>query len=229
VNEKSQIILCQPDGRKGCSACCGLFNHRDITRENLSAFLSAGRERLKNEFSENDVYSPAWEVRDRTSHICPYQGFLSEGRPGCLLHPLVCGKDLRDRSLFGSKICDAFLCPAHEILPPHAREALIRYVEDWFLYTIAIIDPESFLWILDEIISRSGCESLDDEFPGWILAGAIDMHAQHLERFGSGIFFYSRHEYSAAKHNFTLASRDGEQRESERRDIREYIRNSIAR
>ena len=226
MNEKSQIILCQPDGKKGCSACCGLFNHRDITRESLSGFLSEGNKRLSDDFSEMDVYSPSWEVRDRTSHICSYQGFLSEGRPGCLLHPMVRGKDLRDRSLFGSRICEAFLCPAHEILPAHARETLIRYVNDWFLYTISIIDPESFMWILDELIARSGYESLNENFPGWILTGAIDIHAWHLEKYDGGIFFYSRHEYSLEKHRFTLASREGE-REAERRDIREYIRDSL--
>jgi hypothetical protein len=39
-------------------------------------------------------------VRDITSHVCPYQGFLKNGKPGCLIHPLFINKDERNRSLF---------------------------------------------------------------------------------------------------------------------------------
>jgi len=114
------------------------------------------------------------------------------------------------------------------LFPPHAREKLIRYVTDWYLYTLAIIDPDSYLWILDQIISMSGSESPGKDFPGLILSGALQIHARHLEHVEGGIFFYSRQEYSLEKDRFTLSSREPG-RDTERRMIREFIRNSLER
>lgn len=201
MNGADEIILCQPDSRKGCSVCCGLFNMKDIAKDNLRGFLQEGNGREKiyrvyEEFTEPEI------VRDRFSHICPYQGFLFSGKPGCLIHPLSSGIEGRDRSLFASSVCGKFLCPAHELLPVEEKSALIRYVDDWYLYSIAIIDPESFSFIFRYAQSIS-------ENPGlsiFINAG-LKAHAENLFKYDGVIFFYSIPEYRINMERFSLKFR----------------------
>ena len=73
------IILCQPDSRKGCSVCCGLFNMKDTSRNNLKQFLEEGISREKV-FRVYEEFTEPEPVRDRFSHICPYQEI---GRASC--------------------------------------------------------------------------------------------------------------------------------------------------
>jgi len=199
------IILCQPDKLKGCSVCCGLFNMRDTGRENLEKFLEQGKEREKT-FMEYEEYDEPRDVRDRFSHICPYQGFLSGGKPGCLIHPLSSGVEGRDRSLFASTVCGNFLCPAYEILSVEEKSALIEYVDDWYLYSTAIADPDSFAFIYQywlKLFRYSGSEL----FAGVLNAG-LAAHARNLQLYEGIIFFYSIPEYNINKNRFSLNSRE---------------------
>ncbi|MCP4135156.1 MAG: hypothetical protein GY754_29580 [bacterium] len=222
---KDNIILCQPDSEKGCSVCCGLFNFSDLSRENLTLFLSKGRERvLKNIDKKNllpdqetiESDSENGSIRDRTSHICPYQGFIETSQPGCLLHPAINKKDLRNISLFGKKICSSFLCPAHTILTEREKEILINQVNDWFCYSIALIDPESFSWILKE---------MQDAVSSRLLCECIEIHARYLNTRKETIFFYSVSEYDLAKNGFSL-SNENSQMDREKEEIRETIKAS---
>lgn len=154
-NVKSQLILCQPDSNKGCCVCCGLFNHVDIAKSNLERFLSSSKHRIINRIEVNDSKlnskSILTEIRDSTTFICPYQGFIHKNAPGCLLHKSVNGFDARDMSFFGQDICDSFLCPAHNILNNRQKTILIEYINDWFYYSLAIALPLSFIWILERL------------------------------------------------------------------------------
>lgn len=201
MKEGCDIILCQPDSARGCSVCCGLFNMRDTSRDSLEKFLKGGdgRERLYRVYEE---YTEPDAVRDRFSHICPYQGFLSAGKPGCLIHPLSSGMEGRDRSLFASSVCKKFLCPAHELLTDEERGALKNFVRDWYLYSTAIADPDSFSFIYEYGRSNS---SLPDLSP--LLNAGLEAHAYNLSCYEGVIFFYSIPEYKMNRHLFSLRFR----------------------
>lgn len=201
MNGADKFILCQPDSVKGCSVCCGLFNMRDTSRDALERFLKDGSSREKL-YSNYEVYDEPPEVRDRFSHICPYQGFLAKGKPGCLIHPLSSGIEGRDRSLFASPVCGKFLCPAYEILTDDEKSALIENVNDWYLYSTAIADPESFSFIYEYAMIFSPSRNLQ-----LLLRAGLLAHAENLLTYDGIIFFYSIPEYNINRGNFSLRSR----------------------
>lgn len=196
------IILCQPDNSKGCSLCCGLLNFTDISTIYLSAFLNDGeiREKRLSTFEEYDFSEP---VRDRFTHICPYQGFLHTGKPGCLIHPLSSGHEGRDRSLFASRICDKYFCPAHTILTEKEKQFLIDNVPDWILYSTAIADPESYSFIYNYVKDKFKLAESSHTFRMLINEG-LSAHTENLSAYKGIIFCYSIPEYNTSKINFSL-------------------------
>lgn len=209
-----EIILCQPESSKGCSACCGLFNLRDISRENLLRFLDNEKKNINNNidcetFSFSNAEKLMNSIRDITSHICEFQGFIRDGKPGCTLHPKIRKQDLRDNSFFGGKICDEFLCPAHSILDSEMKRLLITHVLDWYQYAIAIIDPESFLWIIGIIrkyVDIFSKETKERERITNMITAALKLHADFLNKQKLPVFFYSLSEYSMGKKSYSLFS-----------------------
>lgn len=201
--QDDRIILCQPDKTKGCSLCCGLFNFRDISSGFLSEFLRGGKAREKK-FADFEQYgTPPW-IRDEFSHICPFQGFLYTDKPGCLIHPLYSGVDGRNRSLFASKICGEFFCPAHEILSEQEKLFLIEKVSDWHLYSIAVADPESFSFIYNYV--RSNYDAAGESGPaGELVMQGLAAHAMNLASYEGAIFCYSIPEYNINKKKFCIA------------------------
>lgn len=208
-----KIILCQPDSEKGCCACCGLFNFYDISTENLTNFLKSERYRL----SLGDLYKALdrkdnfteCKIRDSTSYICPYQAFVDESRPGCQLHPGAEAGEKRDISLFGSRICGDFLCAAHELLDDGMKRILIDTIHHWYYYSIAIIDPESFVWIVDCMKSQFGMsfqDTMSANFRTDLLTAALKIHAEYLHTLKEPIFFYSVPEYNLNKQGISLLS-----------------------
>lgn len=191
------IILCQPDPFKGCSLCCGLFNLKDISRHSLAAFLEKGVER-ESLIANYDDYTEPSEVRDKGSHVCPYQGFLSEAKPGCLLHPLYCGEEKRGRSLFSEKICSKFLCPAHYLLNSEEKKALIKFVNDWYLYSVAIADPLFFLQIYKKSVAEF-CLDREEERVIASINHELQGHGKKMMMRNSVIFTYSVSEYNCSR------------------------------
>ncbi len=183
--------LCQPDGIKGCSVCCGLFNLRDISKKNLESFLSGD--------SSIDALN---DVRDITSHICIHQSFISKNRPGCTLHPQIQGTDHRNSSLYGAKICEEYLCPAHSILNAEQKQLLVSSVTDWYLYSIAILDPEGFICIIDIIISLHLLTTSHNAAS--LISEALSFHANALSQSATCYFYYSQAEYNQHKVEFSL-------------------------
>lgn len=198
------INLCQPDSEKGCCACCGLFNFYDISKDRIEAFLKGAVRRLHG---ESPAEGDGRAVRDPTSHICPYQGFVQASKPGCLLHPDIMSEDMRDRSLFGATICDGFVCIAYEILSIDEKSALIEYIHDWYLYSIAIVDPDSFSWIIEQV------NALFAHHPDGIksrgmrercIKSSLSYHAEFLNTLKTPLFSYSLPEYNLIKKSFSL-------------------------
>ncbi|TAL38021.1 MAG: hypothetical protein EPN93_04995 [Spirochaetes bacterium] len=212
MGRRTSVILCQPDERRGCSACCGLFNLGDLSRSALTRYLMGAERRLDSPRPDDESVSlPGGEpVRDTGSHICPYQGFLdgNPARPGCLLHPLHRGEDLRNRSLFGSTICANYLCPAHYIFTDEHARILVEYVEDWYLYSIAIIDPESFVWMVDTLVGKIEIKlgGSDIAVLRRMLIRALEIHAENLARLRAPVFHYALSEYLAHRGVYSLAA-----------------------
>ncbi len=196
--------LCQPDGIKSCSVCCGLFNLKDISRSTLESFLSG-------DYSIDLLK----DVRDITSHICIYQSFISPNLPGCSLHPRVQGTDFRNKSLYGAKICEEYLCPAHSILNAEQKQKLVSSVSDWYHYSIAILDPEGFICIISIIEELRLMNGHDIKF---LISKALTFHADILSRSDKCHFYYSLAEYNQHKGEFSLCYNS-----DEKAQLREYL------
>ena len=197
-----RITLCQPDNTKGCSLCCGLFNFSNISHESLRGFLEQGRDR-ELAFPTHNEYKESANVRDICSHICPYQGFLSKEKPGCLIHPLSSEVDGRWRSLFASKICGEFFCPAHTILTEDEKKFLVENVSDWYLYSAAIADPDSYSFIYNYVKDNfSGTNGIS--MMKLLVEEGLAAHAANLASYEGVIFCYSIPEYSINKKSFSV-------------------------
>ena len=62
-SHNTKIILCQPDNKKGCSACCGLFNLQDISKKKLQNFLHHGSSRSGKFQINPDLYGK-YKIKD---------------------------------------------------------------------------------------------------------------------------------------------------------------------
>ncbi|MCU0821931.1 MAG: hypothetical protein MUC95_05595 [Spirochaetes bacterium] len=202
-----RLNLCQPDNRKGCSACCGLLNLVDISKKNLSEFLAAFEKRKYVSSSFDAAWAEKFKVRDASVHICPYQGFIDRGKPGCMVLRELNAENGRDKSIFGSSVCGDFLCPAHAILEDEYRRILFGYVDDWY----PVADPESFIWIVDNVKRLSKIDFTDYSISEntavkEAIRSAVAIHTEFLNNYKGPIFQYSVSEYALYKDLFTLNS-----------------------
>jgi hypothetical protein len=228
MNYYETIILCQPNSQKSCSACCGLFNFRDISRENLSRFLRRGAARSSSFAEAGNIadQGDGLEVRDATSYICPHQGLIFNKRPGCLLHPQYRTSTMRNKSFFGETICDGFLCPAHAIFTTEQKKIIIDLADDWYTYTIAIIDPESTVWLLDLLHGRYPIAFQREEVLKKIFNEALMIHSRHMADYSGPLFYYSESEYNGGKKNYSLVS-ESARTENEKQEIIKAIENNL--
>lgn len=219
MEPRDTIILCQPDSLKSCCACCGLFNYRDISKGTLEWRLANSPYSIaENENIDTKPQKYHHDIRDITSHICKYQGFINGNRPGCTLHPKVRTTDERERSLYGSRICQEYLCPAHTIFSTFQKELLISSLKGWYEYCIAIIDPESFIWIVNEIKTRFAGYWTNELFSYIcsIILKCLLLHGEYLSKVEIPIFYYSLAEYKQNRSLFTIESNLIEQSEIRR-------------
>lgn len=228
MNDRDSTILCQPDDHKSCSACCGLFNFTDISRENLSGFLTRGASRSSSLIAagDNTDQGDGRAIRDRTSYICPHQGFIFSGRPGCLIHPRLREGSMRMHAFFGEKICSGFLCPAHSVLSAMQKKIIVELIDDWYLYSVSIIDPESTAWLLEFLEARYAPAFERKEVIIKILADCLAIHAGRLARCPGPVFFYSLSEFDNAKKKFSLKN-DTVEAQDEKREIIAVIESSL--
>lgn len=146
------IHLCQPDVCKSCGACCGLYNYADSTRESLAMKLRNRTELFRETvgspadlkvFSETVTRREPGERLYEVIYCCEYLGFLDddERRVGCLLHPFQNnGVDMRDVSFYGVELCNGHFCPSYHFISRAEQQAMIRIIDDWYLYGLCITD-----------------------------------------------------------------------------------------
>jgi hypothetical protein len=149
-------VLCQPDDRKSCAWCCGLYNVRDSGKEHLVRRL---RRRTRNfartardaeaivGYGQETKAEERLQLLDPDFYSCEFTGFLdaNETRVGCLLNPMSHGNDSTDwrgLSFHGGSACGGFLCRAFRELSPVEREVVLATIDDWYLYGLIISDVD---------------------------------------------------------------------------------------
>lgn len=139
-----------------------------------------------------------------------------------MLHPQYRNTTLRNNSFFGENICNGFLCPAHSILSAEQKKIIIKLIDDWYLYSIAIIDPESTIWILNLIKEHYPIAYQKEDVLKKIINDALMIHARYLDCHRGPVFYYSVSEYNIGKKNFSIGFTTMEQ-DREIQDINEVI------
>ncbi|HVO85425.1 MAG TPA: hypothetical protein VMU60_13465 [Syntrophobacteria bacterium] len=148
------LLLCQPDNRKGCAWCCGLYNVRSLGRDELARRLRRRTERFSlvprtvdgiQRYAEETKGEERLEFVDPGFYSCEFVGFLNrhETRVGCLLNPWSPGNggvDWRGLSFHGGAACSGFFCRAFRELTDGEQEIIIGTVDDWYLYGFLISD-----------------------------------------------------------------------------------------
>jgi hypothetical protein len=141
-------LLCQPDDRKGCAWCCGLYNVRESGRDALVPRLRRRTERFSLaprtvdgvlRYAEETKGEERLELLDPDFYSCEFVGFLNreETRVGCLLNPRSPGNkgiDWRGLSFHGGSACAGFFCRASRELTAGERKFILETVDDWYLY-----------------------------------------------------------------------------------------------
>ncbi|MBN1363759.1 MAG: hypothetical protein JW976_03045 [Syntrophaceae bacterium] len=176
MSNSNMIVLCQPDKKKSCGACCGLYNYADSSRSSLVRRLHERTKRFHQMVKkQGDVGIYAKEtlaVEDFTKryeviHCCEFLGFLDkeERKVGCLLHPEQnSGIDLRDRSFYGQELCAGHLCPSHYFVSQSQSQILIKIIDDWYLYGLVLTDIDLVTKYFQLIADRIGAELKPEVF-----------------------------------------------------------------
>lgn len=171
--------LCQPDPQKSCGACCGLYNYADSSRLSLTERLRRRTALFRRTvWGREDLPVFTTMVRDREDnrkryeviYCCEYLGFLDEGENtvGCLLHPVRHGGiDLRDVSFYGRDLCAGHFCPSYHYLSFQEKSALLRIIDDWYLYGLCVTDIDLvktyFRLFSDRVGEMPGAETFAKE------------------------------------------------------------------
>ncbi|HOM86401.1 MAG TPA: hypothetical protein PLH80_08695 [Spirochaetota bacterium] len=202
-----QVSLCQPGNGKGCCVCCGLFNLRNVSHNVLSQFLteasievSYGKIINNLQLRKYGSIKKIYDFRDSTTYVCPFMGFIFNNTPGCLVHPSINdGIDSRDHSLFGKELCNDYFCPAYRILSDREKKILIRCTCDWYSYSIGIMDPLSFRWIIQQVEGILDIQIVPEiEQENAIVRcvnEALSMLGMVLNTLDAPLFYYSEPEY----------------------------------
>ncbi len=153
--KKFPIHLCQPDNKKSCAACCGLYNFKlndrqhtiERLRRNTLIFFQNSQEDITKVIKH---HSSLYRAKDngaekcfQTLFNCEFVGFIdgSERRVGCLLHPqLNNGADFRVHSFYGDRLCEEHYCLSYYYLSLQEQLLVINVVKDWYLYGLTITD-----------------------------------------------------------------------------------------
>jgi len=106
------------------------------------------------------------------------------------------------------------------------KKTIIRLIDDWYLYSIAVIDPESTIWMLDLLRLRYPIAFQREEVAKRILAGMMTIHARYLNDSRGPVFFYSVAEYEIGKKNHSLAG-DIADKDNQVREMIEVIEGNL--
>jgi len=172
--------LCQPDNKKSCAACCGLYNYRDSSRSGLERLLRRHTSCLRSprplDAAAFRSYARRFRPRENrgvklcpTIYNCEFVGFLDRGetRVGCLLHPSQRhGEDWRRLSFHGASLCADHFCLSYSYLTRQEQETVIQGVDDWYLYGLVITDID---------LVKTYCRHLNDRL-GYTFAARLVAH-----------------------------------------------------
>ena len=91
---------------------------------------------------------------------------------------------------------------------------LIEFLDDWYLYTFAIADPESFIWIIEYLKSHFNL-SISNRIEDTKLIKdnvfmAMETYLENMIKICEPIYCYSISEYNQFKHLFSLGSNRNE-------------------
>jgi len=115
--------MCQNES--SCVACCGTLNLR-LRAEQLRGLLSERTSQCPDEGradhtslvayrSAREEIEASLERYDATVYVCPFVGWIGQGRVGCLIHPLRTGRaNSQNASFYGTTICQSYDCRAKE-------------------------------------------------------------------------------------------------------------------
>lgn len=166
-----RIHLCQPDGRKACGACCGMYNVAGADRERIEGLL---RERTDAFHAQCDVRDPDSLRRYKNARLeheaadkllgllrnCPFLGVLDDttGRVGCMVHPKVNdGVDGRDCGVYDAETCETYLCAAYTLLSHEERRLIIAACgDDSFLYGLVLNDVRFVRALFEQAAELTG-------------------------------------------------------------------------
>ncbi|MDR2862179.1 MAG: hypothetical protein LBV07_06505 [Syntrophobacterales bacterium] len=106
---------------------------KDIVKKKDDLSCYAGQVKGREDFAK----------RYDVIYCCEYLGYLdaSCAKVGCLLHPLQNdGEDMRHVSFYGQELCAGHFCPSYHYLSQEESLALIRILDDWYLYGLCVTD-----------------------------------------------------------------------------------------
>lgn len=162
--------LCQHEGGS-CAACCGVYNFKDRGPEATHGRLARRTEQVRAAWPDRDrlrearddlLALEADEILFRGVKVCPFAGYVEEGRVGCLLHPTRHpeGEDLRDLAVYPKEICRDHFCAPHDWLRP--REVAFAQTATGVGYGLVVTDAglvKSLLSLLEAHLQRPVTEA----------------------------------------------------------------------
>ena len=163
-----QVYLCQVSHKVSCCACCGLYNIKDPSEENLMIILNHRTDVFRKTQRTEEAIDGFADYIARTEpkyrplesfHHCPFLGFPDRNNPvvGCLLHPLAeanNGVDYRGLSYYGGYACRSFFCLTVHQLPYEYKKILRAAAPNWYLYGLVITEIDMLKQFFEIIESR---------------------------------------------------------------------------
>lgn len=152
------MSMCQNES--SCVACCGTLNLRlraeqlrDLLSERTSQCPEAGRAdhaSLVAYRSAREEIEASLERYDATVYVCPFVGWIEEGRAGCLIHPLRTGRpNSQNASFYGTTICQSYDCRAKEkeaIKEADKEEAERHGSKGWQTMALRIAEGDALVY-----------------------------------------------------------------------------------
>lgn len=167
VSAKAPLrVLCQHE-HGSCAACCGVYNFRERSEDAQHARLLRRTERVRAAWPNETALATARDelmAQERAEilfagvKVCPFAGYVEEGRVGCLLHPSrhPHGADLRDLGVYPKEICGGHYCAPHDWLRP--READLAQTARGVFYGRVVTDAglvKALARLLDDALGRA--------------------------------------------------------------------------
>jgi len=211
------IMLCQPDNKKSCGACCGQFNWQNHSREAITKILELQTKTFLalSDYNNLSEYKRLVNAAIKNTKLfetiynCEFLGFIDKEhqKTGCMLHPEVTQiPDLRNNCFYGTEICESHFCPGFGCLRTVEQKAVIQSIDDWYLYALIITDIDLVKEFFKHVENRLG-ESIKEKHlnnPG--LNNALKDFFQLKENWEFmakenrlGKYYFSKAEYNIAR------------------------------